>query len=450
MTPEPIEPYEPTASIEPNERTLRGQEIPTRSRFVVAFWLCSMAAVLYLDRVCWAKAAPLIQDEFGLSNQRMAYLAMAFQLAYGLFEIPTGRWGELIGARRVLTRITLWWSAFTALSGAASGYLWLLIIRFLFGVGEAGAYPNAARVLTRWFPIHERGRVQGIMLSVSLFGGAIAPTLAAVIIDEVGWRWNFVVFGSLGVAWATGFWWWFRDTPSEHPQTNSAEAALILDGGGTAPSLHHEPIPWRQVLTDRGIITLSCIIMCSSFNSYFYFTWFPTYLVQAHGLGNKQSGYLTSIALAGAACGVLAGGVVADRLTRGPGSPVNRRRWFCAGACALASIALALAIRSDSVVTLAMLAGLSCFFVQLTLPSWWSAAIERCGKHVGPVFGMMNMMGTLGALASQWFVGVFADYQKARELEGREQWDPMFHVYVGILLFGACCWAAYPKERNSK
>ena len=404
-----------------------------------------MAAVLYLDRVCWSKAAPLIQDEFHLSNQRMAYLAMAFQLAYGVFEIPTGRWGEIIGARRVLTRITLWWSAFTALSGVASGFMSLLFIRFLFGVGEAGAYPNAARILTRWFPTHERGRVQGIMLSVSLFGGAIAPTLAAYIIDAVGWRWNFAVFGSIGLVWAAGFWWWFRDTPVEHPSANAAERALIIEGGGSPPAREHAAIPWRQVLTDRGIIVLSLIIMCSSFNSYFYFTWFPTYLEKAHGLTNKQSGPLTSLALAGAACGVLAGGVIADRLIKGASSPVRRRRLFCAAACLLAAISLALAIRSQSVTQLTLLAGLSCFFVQLTLPSWWSAAIEQCGQHVGPVFGMMNMMGTLGALASQWFVGVFADYQKARGLDGREQWDPMFQVYVGILLFGACCWSNYRK-----
>lgn len=428
-----------------SEANQTANSTPTRSRFAVAFWLCSMAAVLYLDRVCWSKAAPLIQDEFHLSNQRMAYLAMAFQLAYGVFEIPTGRWGEIIGARRVLTRITLWWSAFTALSGVASGFMSLLFIRFLFGVGEAGAYPNAARILTRWFPTHERGRVQGFMLSVSLFGGAVAPTLAAYIIDAVGWRWNFVVFGSIGLVWAAGFWWWFRDTPGEHPSANAAERALILEGGGSPPTRQHAAIPWRQVLTDRGIIVLSLIIMCSSFNSYFYFTWFPTYLEKAHGLTNKQSGPLTSLALAGAACGVLAGGVIADRLIKGASSPVRRRRLFCAAACLLAAISLALAIRSDSVTQLTLLAGLSCFFVQLTLPSWWSAAIEQCGQHVGPVFGMMNMMGTLGALASQWFVGVFADYQKARGLDGREQWDPMFQVYVGILLFGACCWANYRK-----
>jgi MFS family permease len=239
---------------------------------VVAFWLCSMAAILYLDRICWAKAAPSIKAEFNLTNTQLSYLAMAFTLAYGLFEIPTGRWGELIGARRVLTRITIWWSIFTAMTGAGFGFVSLLIIRFFFGIGEAGAFPNAARVLTRWFPANERGRVQGIMLSVSLIGGAIAPTLAAVLIDAVGWRWTFVLFGSIGCIWAAGFWTWFRDTPDAHSRVNSAELRLIRSGGATAAPTTHSAVPWGRALKNKGIIILSMIIMCSSFNSYFYFT----------------------------------------------------------------------------------------------------------------------------------------------------------------------------------
>ncbi|MCA9132157.1 MAG: MFS transporter [Planctomycetales bacterium] len=426
-----------------------GLQRPTRARFYVVLWLCSMAGVLYLDRVCWAKAAPSIQREFSLSNTQLAYLAMSFQLAYGLFEIPTGRWGELIGARRVLTRITLWWSAFTALSGAATGFFPLLIIRFLFGAGEAGAYPNAARVITRWFPTHERGRVQGVMLSVSLVGGAIAPTLAAYLIDAVGWRWTFVLFGSLGLVWAAGFWFWFRDTPAEHPRVNPQELEWIRAGGGSGPPRTHEAIPWAIVLRNPGILILSAIMMCSAFNAYFYFSWFPVYLESAHGISNTQSGKLTSLALAGAALGVLSGGVIADRLMKGAASPVRRRRIFCAGSFLAAALTLFLAVQAPTAGGLAFLAATSCFFVQLTLPSWWSAAIEQSGRHVGPLFGLMNMMGTLGALASQWFVGVFADYQQARGLSGRAQWDPMFNVYVGVLLFGAICWALYRKQSIS-
>lgn len=405
-----------------------------------------MAAILYLDRVCWAKAAPSIKAEFGLTNTQLSYLAMAFQLAYGLFEIPTGRWGELIGARRVLTRITIWWSVFTALTGAGFGFVSLLIVRFLFGIGEAGAYPNAARVLTRWFPTHERGRMQGIMLSVSLFGGAIAPTLAALLIEAVGWRWTFVVFGSLGCFWAAGFWNWFRDTPDEHRSVNALELSLIRTGGATVTPTNRDPVPWRNVLVNPGILILSMIIMCSSFNSYFYFTWFSSYLESAHEISNTKSGVLTSLALFGAALGVLTGGVIADRMMRGTGAVILRRRVFSSCAYLLSATSLFFAVRTESVVGMSCLAAMSCFFVQLTLPIWWSAAIEQSGKHVGPLFGLMNMMGTVGALTSQWFVGVFADWQATRGLTGREQWDPMFAIYVGVLVTGSLFWMLYRKR----
>jgi MFS transporter, ACS family, glucarate transporter len=401
-----------------------------------------MAAVLYLDRICWAKAAPMIQRDYQLTNTQLAYLAMAFQIAYGLFEIPTGRWGELLGARRVLTRITIWWSVFTALTGAAFGFSSLLVIRFLFGAGEAGAYPNAARVLTRWFPKDERGRVQGAMLFVSLVGGALAPALAAQLIETIGWRWNFVVFGSLGVVWATGFWLWYRDTPDLHPSANALEREWIRAGGGATTAGKHEPIPWRAVASDPGIWLLSMIIMCSSFNSYFYFTWFPTYLESAHGITNIQSGGLTSMVLAGAAIGMLAGGVAADQIARSPSS-TKLRRVFCSTAFLAAAAFLFAAVRADSAFRLSALAACSCFCFQLTLPSWWSAAIEQSGTHVGPIFGLMNMMGTVGALATQWFVGAFADFQKARGLTGRDQWDAMFPAYIVVLLIGSLGWAMY-------
>ncbi|MBY0513399.1 MAG: MFS transporter, partial [Gemmataceae bacterium] len=165
---------------------------PTRARFVLALWLCGMAAVLYLDRICWSQANRSIRDELGLSNTQMSLVMMAFTLAYGLFEVPTGRLGDRFGSRSVLTRIVVWWSAFTALTGACSGFGTLVLVRFLFGAGEAGAFPNAARVIARWFPVGERGRVQGLVLTAAQLGSVAAPAGAAYLIRGVGWRWAFV------------------------------------------------------------------------------------------------------------------------------------------------------------------------------------------------------------------------------------------------------------------
>ncbi len=145
---------------------------PTRIRFRVLGFLASLSFVLYLDRVCIGKAVVEIQKDLGLSNTQIGYALGAFTIAYGLFEVPTGRWGDRYGSRGVLTRIVVWWSLFTALTGAASGLLMLVGVRFLFGAGEAGAYPNAARVIARWFPLVERGRVQGAMLTSAQLGAA--------------------------------------------------------------------------------------------------------------------------------------------------------------------------------------------------------------------------------------------------------------------------------------
>src|SRR5262245_4260367 len=179
-------------SVAVRDDDLVGPSRPTHARFVVLGVLCLLSGILYLDRICVSAALDSIQRDLKLSNTQGGYVLMAFTLAYGLFEIPTGRWGDRIGGRRVLTRISLWWSAFTALTGACWGLWSLLGVRFLFGAGEAGAFPNIARVLSRWFPDEERGRAQGVLLASSSLGGALAPFLAALMIQVIGWRWSFV------------------------------------------------------------------------------------------------------------------------------------------------------------------------------------------------------------------------------------------------------------------
>src|SRR5688500_214282 len=178
---------------------------PTRVRYGVLAFLCTLALLLYLDRVCIGKAAPSIRRDLGLSETQMAWVFNAFTLAYCLFEVPTGHWGDRHGGRGVIARIVVWWSVFTALTGAAGGLWSLLAVRFLFGAGEAGAFPNASRVVTRWFPPDDRGKARGAITTASLVGGAASPVLAAVLIEHAGWRVMFGVFGAVGVVWAAVF-----------------------------------------------------------------------------------------------------------------------------------------------------------------------------------------------------------------------------------------------------
>jgi MFS family permease len=413
---------------------------PTRARFAVLGVLCALAGILYLDRICISAALDSIQTEMGLTNTQGSYVLMAFTLAYGLFELPTGRWGDRIGARRVLTRIALWWSAFTALTGACTGLWSLVVVRFLFGAGEAGAFPNVARVLSRWFPDDERGRAQGVLLAASSIGGAVAPFLAALLIQSIGWRLTFGLFGGVGALWAAGFWWWFRDDPATHPAVGPAELALI-GRRATSGDTPHE-IPWAVVGRNRSVYTLGLIMALSSFNSYIYMSWYPKYLKDGRHILPTEAGLMASTVLAFAAVGVLSGGVVVDRITRRGGGLAG---WRLLGGCAClaAAVLLGCALSTPHPWLAVGFTALSCCAAQLTLPLWWSCAIGISGRHVGALFGLMNAVGVFGALSSQFLVGALADWMGARGSSGREQWDPIFHLDVCVLLCASLAWATF-------
>src|SRR5262249_14379255 len=166
----------------------------TRVRYQVLAFTVALAGVTYLDRVCIATAKGQIQDDLELSNVQMGFVFSAFTLAYAVFEIPTGAWGDRIGPRRVLTRIVAWWSSFTIVTAAAFNYASLLAIRFLFGMGEAGAFPNASKVISRWFPAAERGTAQGIFFAGAHLGGGLTPMIVGHLLDVMDWRQVFVLF----------------------------------------------------------------------------------------------------------------------------------------------------------------------------------------------------------------------------------------------------------------
>lgn len=415
---------------------------PTRARFTLAGWLCGLAAVLYLDRLCLAQAVDPIQTEIGLSNTEIGYVAMAFTLAYGVFQVPMGRLGDRFGSRLVLTGVVLAWSVFTGLTGAAQGLAMLIAVRFLFGVAEAGAYPNAARIMPRWFPLGERGRVQGVMLASAQIGAVATPVAAAYLIQLAGWRWMFVGFAVLGCAWALGFWWWFRDDPAAHPGMNAAELDEIR-AAVAPPADNPGPVPWGAVVTNRGIIVLSVMMVFSAFYTYFFYTWFQKYLQNAHNLTNVTTGWLASMVMACSAAGMLFGGWIADRIPLWTSDHFRARRWLGAG-CYLAAAGFTfIGVRCEEPFALAAFWGASFCVMHITLPNWWSCALPQGGRHVGALFGLMNGIGVLGAMVSQGFVGIFADWQKSRGLSGREQWDPIFDVYVLALVLAAFCWWLY-------
>jgi ACS family glucarate transporter-like MFS transporter len=413
--------------------------VASRTRFKVLGVLCLLSGILYLDRICISAAVDSIKTDLNITNTEASYFLMAFQLAYGLFEIPTGRWGDRLGARRVLTRISVWWSAFTAITGACTGLWMMVVVRFLFGAGEAGAFPNVARVMARWFPDHERGRAQGVLLAASQIGGALAPFLAAVLIQWIGWRWTFVAFGSVGGVWAAGFYSWFRDDPAEHQSANAAEVAHI--GRGASAGSVHSAIPWNLVSVNPSIWFLSLIMACASFNSYIYFNWFPSYLKEGRGIGATEAGAMSSVVLACSAAGTLCGGYLLDLFVTGRG--VGRKRIHGGASFFLSSVLLGCGLMSSNAWLAVLFTGASCFATQATQSLWWSNAIGISGKHVGALFGLMNSVGVFGAMSSTYLVGAIADSLGSQGYTGRDQWDPIFYINMGVLCTAGLLWSTF-------
>ncbi len=420
---------------------------PSRVRFRVLGLLGLLTAILYLDRVCISQALPAIQSDLRLSNTQMGFVLAAFMLAYGLFEVPTGRWGDRFGARRVLARIAIWWSAFTILTGVCWDLASLLVVRFLFGAGEAGAYPNIARVIARWYPAQERGRVQGLLTFTALIGATAAPVLAGYLIAFVGWRPTFAIFGMTGLFWALAFRSRFRDDPAEHPFVNAAERDLIRPPG-TSPGATHERIPWGAVVRSRTIWLLGLSMTCSAFNSYLYYSWFPKYLQAARDVGPVEAGWLASGVLFGGACGMLLGGFLVDGYCgHGTGSTGRRSRLGFA-ANVLAAACLMPIVSAESATVSSLAAGLSCLAASTVNPLWWASATEVSGRHIGALFGLMNSLGLVGGIASQLFFGAFADWRAQAGYLGRARWDPAFYVDLVVLLLGATCWLWIDSTRS--
>ncbi len=432
-------------------------ERPTRVRYVVLTHLFLLTFVLYLDRVCMGQAAPAIQREMGLTNAQLGWIHVSFMAAYGLFMAWAGRLGDRFGSRGVLIGIVVWWSLFTGLTGLCTGLVMLLIVRFVFGMGEAGALPNCARILNRWFPAEARGLPQGLMNTAMLIGGAVAPVTVAYTMQLLdvqlapfftkefgavpsGWRWTFFIFGALGVVWAVIFWFGYRDDPAQHPRVNAAEREFILRGREHEHREPQPPVPWRLVFGSRNVWLMGLIVSCSAWCSYFYMSWYPKYLQDGRGVNQVRSGELSSLVLAGGAIGSLLGGVLSDYVMRRTGrnkrsrSVIGVASLLFSAAALLTSLAMESAVWASVVIALAFLLGM------LSIASWWGVVSDISGKHTATLFGLMNSLGVFGGGGSQYFAGWLADFNAERGLSGRAQWDPALYVMVGVLLLGALAW----------
>ena len=408
----------------------------THIRWYVLLLISLMYMITYMDRSNISIAAPAIAREFGFNKTEVALFFSAFAWAYAAGQVPGGWLADFFGPKRVLLAIVPFWSLMTAATAWASGATSFFVVRFVFGLGEAGAFPTASRAMQLWFPKSERGFVQGMTHCFSRLAIAITPLVAVVIMNAWGWRWIFYIFALLGIAWSLVFFYFYRNRPEDEARVNTAELAYIR---GTLPNGEISPVttqiqtavPWRAIFTSPNMWFIAAAYGCFFYGAYFYVSWFPTYLLEFRHLSLNSVGYLASLPLISAMLGDLAGGLLTDHILRKTGNLRLARRVVAAPGLALAALLLIPAGTTDSAMTAVLCLTASNFFLELVLGPAWAVPMDVGGTSSGTVTAVMNMVGAIGASISPLVFGLLVE---------RGSWVAPFYVTAGVLTTGALIW----------
>jgi MFS family permease len=408
---------------------------PSRTRYGVVLLAIGLAVLSYVQRVAISGAAGPISHDLHLSKQQMGLVFGAFGLAYALFEIPMGLLGDRLGARRTLAQIVLAWSAFTALTGAAWDATSLVAIRFLFGAGEAGCFPNLTRMLSAWLPSRERVTAQSLMWACTRWGGAATPPLTLLCITWFGWRRAFVGFALLGVVWCIVFLAWFRDDPASHRGVNLAEREILHTS--RILTTHGAGRNWVSLLLTRQVAALVLQYFCFSYVWYFYITWLPTYLREGWGQSAQRAAALAVLPLLFGGFGSLTAGISSRRLPR---------RAIAFGGFLATALLLFACTRIHAVVPAMVVMGLASFASDLTMPISWDTCVEIGGAYTATVAAAMNMLGNLGGFVAPVVGGVILQ----RFGTGHGGWNLLIYSMVGASTVSSACWLYLDPESAAR
>ncbi|MBX2915408.1 MAG: MFS transporter [Cyclobacteriaceae bacterium] len=347
--------------------------------------LSLLSVITFLDRNAISIAGIEITRELGFSEGQFGWILAAFTISYGLLEIPTGMWGDRVGEKKILARVVLWWSVFTSLTGLAGGFASLFVIRFMFGAGEAGAYPNTAIAIRKWFTIEERGRAQAVIWMASRIGGAITPFIVVPLQTHIGWRNTFYLLGVLGLVWVIVWLLLYSNQVDDRPEAN------------TTP-------PWKKLVLSRNFTTLLAVYYCYASGVFFFISWLPKYLYNGRGLSHEQLTYSASLPFILAAAGCLFGGTISDFLVKKIGITWGRRLVPLVG-LALSGLVMVLATVTENNTVAVVLLALGLAFMDFTAPVAWAIATGIGKQHSGAITGAMNTAGLLGGTVASLGIG---------------------------------------------
>jgi len=400
-------------------------------RVLLAFSTFMLTVLLYIDRACISAAKEEISSDLHFDLTDFGWVMAMFTLGYALFQAPSGRWADKKGPRGVIASIVTIWSVLTALTGAAWNYVSMLIIRFLFGAGEAGAFPSLARVVYNWFPVRERGIVQGINFSGSRIGAAFALPLVAIVISNTGWRMTFAIFGSIGLFFALLWWFLFRNRPEESGAISEKEKQYILRTRDQPTSREKVNLGFGTIIRSGNMWLAMLQYMASNFTFYFTLTWMYPYLKDRFALGGVEAGLYAMIPLLAGAAGNWISGLWVDRLYRRQNVKISRRLPAITGFF-LAAVGMLMMARIDTPQVAIIFLAIAIFGADMTLSPSWAFCIDIGKEHAGVVSGTMNMAGNLGA-----FVTIIA-FPYLYEWTGSFQ--PFFYVCMVLSAIAIGIW----------
>jgi sugar phosphate permease len=417
----------------------------SRGRWYILLLIGLMYLITYLDRVNISTAMPVIGKEFGFDKITTGAILSAFVWSYAIFQVPGGWLGDRFGPRSVLTGVVTYWSAMTAATAAATSAFSFIVIRFLFGIGEAGAFPVATRAMQLWYPREERGLVQGITHSASRAGAAIAPPIVVLLMTRFGWQSVFYVCGAIGLIWAL---WWslaYRNLPEEHTLVNGTELAHIRgvddEGKVKPPNIERSAsVPWGTLLGSPNMWAIMCAYFTYVYCLWIFLSWLPTYLVEERHFTLIKVGIFASLPLWAGVVGDTVGGLATDALLKWTGNTKLARRLVAiVGMLGCAGFIVPAALTDDAYIAVYCLTG-AMLFLECTIGPSWAVPMDVGGKYSGTVSGMMNMAGNIGGALSPLVFGFLVQFGS---------WEAPFIVAAILLVIGAAVWAFWLDPETS-
>jgi MFS family permease len=396
-----------------------------KKRHQVLLVLSILSMITFLDRIALSSASESVMNDLHLNTIQWGWILGMFTIAYGLFEVPTGWLGDKLGGKKILIRVVLWWSFFTILTGFSTGFVMLLVIRFLFGIGEAGAYPNTSIILSKWFPIIERGRAQAIIWGASRIGAALTPFVVLPLQQLYNWRMPFYVLGTVGIIWVVFWIYWHKEEPTDATHINQEELDYILKNRDNQSAHTGLKDSFWSIFKSVNLWYLMAMYFCYAIGTYFFQSWFHTYLQKGRHIPKEQLIWASSLPYILAALGCLVGGWLSDKACLKYGKKWGRRivplvGLFIAGFCLIG----AASVHNNLIAIVALAIGMFC--MDVTAPVAWAVSMDLNRHKSGVISGSMNTAGLTGAYLSTVLFGYLANsYGYALPL-----------ILIGIIVIG--------------